>query len=45
MQVLRSYVMELPNGDMQAIVKAALRNWDAITYKEDKEDIVSKADN
>lgn len=31
MQVLRSYVMELPNGDMQTIVKAALKNWDAIT--------------
>ena len=45
MQVLRRYVMELPNGDMQTIVKAALRNWDAITYKEDKEDIISKADN
>lgn len=45
MQVLRSYVMELPNGDMQTIVKAALRNWDAITYREDKEDIISKADN
>lgn len=44
MQVLRSYVMELPNGDMQAIVKAALKNWDAITYKENKEEIISKAE-
>lgn len=34
MQVLRSYVMELPGGDMEKIVKAALKNWDAITYRE-----------
>ena len=26
-------------------VEQALKNWDAITYKEDKEDIISKADN
>jgi len=31
MQVLRSYVMELPGGDMKKIVAAALKNWDAIT--------------
>lgn len=45
MQVLRSYVMGLPDGDMEQIVRAALKNWDAITYKEDKEDISSKAEN
>ena len=45
MQVLRSYVMTMPDGDMEQIVKAALKNWDAITYKEDKEDIISKTDN
>lgn len=44
MQVLRSYVMGLPNGDMEKIVRVALKNWDAITYREDKEDN-NKADN
>lgn len=41
MQVLRSYVMELPGGNMQAIVKAAMKNWDAImagTEQKIKED-------
>ena len=45
MQILRSYVMEMPGGDMKKIVAAAMKNWDAITYREDKEDIISKADN
>ena len=31
MQVLRSYVMELPGGDMRKIVSVAMKNWDAIT--------------
>ena len=44
MQVLRSYVMDLPDGDMEKIVRVALKNWDAITYREDKEDN-NKADN
>ena len=37
MSVLRSYVMEMPDGDMQTIVKAALRNWDAINYTTEKQ--------
>ena len=45
MQILRSYVMEMPGGDMKKIVAAAMKNWDAITYREGKEDIISKADN
>lgn len=45
MQILRNYVMEMPGGDMKKMVAAAMKNWDAITYREDKEDIVSKADN
>ena len=31
MQVLRSYIMELPGGSMRKIVSAAMKNWDAIT--------------
>lgn len=32
MQVLRSYVMQLPDSNMQKIVSSLLRNWDHITY-------------
>jgi len=37
MSVLRSYVMELPDSDMEKIVKAAMKNWDAISYSTEKE--------
>lgn len=32
MSILRSYVMELPDSDMEKIVKAAMKNWEAINY-------------
>lgn len=35
MQVLRSYVMHLPDSNMQKIVSTLLRNWDHITYSTD----------
>lgn len=38
MQVLRSYVMGLPGGNMREIVQGALRNWETITYREKSED-------
>ena len=33
MQVLRSYVMDLPDANMQKIVSGVLKNWDHISYK------------
>lgn len=36
MSVLRSYVMELPDSDMEKIVKAAMKNWEAISYTTEK---------
>lgn len=33
MQILRSYVMQLPDSKMQKIVSSALKNWDHITYR------------
>lgn len=38
MSVLRSYVMELPGGDMRKIVSAALKNWEVISYYEKSEE-------
>lgn len=37
MQILRSYVMELPSGDMKKIVATAMKNWDAISYSAEKQ--------
>lgn len=39
MQVLRSYVMSLPDGKMREIVQNALKNWDAISFSDHKESI------
>lgn len=37
MQVLRSYVMELPGGNMKKIVQSAMKNWDAINYTTERQ--------
>lgn len=37
MQILRSYVMEMPEGDMKKIVATAMKNWDAISYSTEKQ--------
>ena len=37
MSVLRSYVMDLPDSNMEKIVKASMKNWDAISYSTEKE--------
>lgn len=40
MNVLRTYVMSLPENNMREIVGAALKNWNSISYKE--EDIANE---
>ena len=35
MQVLRTYVMEQPGAEIKKITQAVLKNWDAITYREE----------
>lgn len=35
MQVLRTYVMELPGAEIKKITQTVLKNWDAITYREE----------
>jgi AAA+ superfamily predicted ATPase len=36
LQVVRSYVMQIPGGDMRQIVGDVLKNWNSITYREVK---------
>ena len=36
MNILRTYVMSLPNNNMREIVSAAMKNWNTISYKEEE---------
>lgn len=38
LQVVRSYVMQLPGDDIRKIVSEVLKNWNSITYREEKVD-------